>query len=175
MRWLWNQFKSPMKHTTCLGNNGWHCFHLKSLFSLCEWAPQTQVDVFCSKAGRNWWVIIAHVDGMNGVVMLWESFETVLMPLTRLPQAWVTIVSLPSVSTHHSFTVSGFLRFGSFWNADQLISGSSTWWCRDRCCCEMRLFSYCSYTLNKSTTGLGDNGRPCFHPESAFSPRTCPP
>ena len=51
-------------------------------------------------------VVLAHMDGMVGVLMPWESCVTLPIPPPTQEQAWVTTVRLVSTSTNHSWFLS---------------------------------------------------------------------
>jgi len=65
----------------------------------------------------NLWLVLAHGDSTERVMMVWECCRTVLLPQPSLQQPWVIMVVLASTSTHHSPSASGPIRFGLCWNA----------------------------------------------------------
>ena len=138
---LWDYCKTlPMPSCmtpTDVVNNGWPCFHLTYHFS-CTNASFSYLP--CARMLTRSWVLIAQCYGMEGIVMLWDYFETALYPSYTLTETCIPMVVIVSASNHpHSSSKSRSLRLGLPWNAGQFLSESSTSWWHGKCCDAMIL------------------------------------
>ena len=122
---LWDYCKTlPMPSCmtpTDVVNNGWPCFHLTHHFSSTN---ASFSDLPCARMLTRSWVLIAQCYGMEGIVMLWDYFETALYPSYKLAETCIPMVVIASASNHpHSSSTSGSLRFGLCWLARHLPGG----------------------------------------------------
>ena len=92
-----------------------------------------------------------------------EWFQNVPLLTTSHDHVWVRTLGLASTSTDQSLPKNGALRIGLYRNAGQFVSGSSKGWLYQKCCDGLRVVSVCFSPYKKVLTGMGKNGRPCFH------------
>ena len=60
----------------------------------------------------DFWFVLVHGDGMEGVVMQWECFETVMIPSSSIVQLGVPTFCLAFASSmHHSASINWAFRF----------------------------------------------------------------
>lgn len=107
---VWECCHTLIKSPSSVDNNGWTCFLLNSpTFFHRNCPPPNRFD--CPEMLDKPEVVLAHMDDMVGVLMPWESCDTLLIPPPSQEQAWVTTVRLVSTSTNHTSTTVWFLSF----------------------------------------------------------------
>lgn len=146
MRVLWACCYALNNTIKGVGQNGRPCFHLTASFLNSKWGPQIWL-LEARYMLAHYWVILSHVDGSEGVVLLWECCETVVVPpcivSNRSGLQWLSLLLLSQYTIIFQLWVWWALRF-NFGLKRWLITESTTdtcWW-RERCfvliweCCE---------------------------------------
>ena len=82
----------PRKYPESLANNGCPCFYLNSPFFHHKWTLQILMGGH-GMLMANFWEVLAHFDGTEGVVLPWEweCCDTESKPSASLQKAWVMI------------------------------------------------------------------------------------
>ena len=71
--------------------------------------------------GSHLCLVLPRCDSMECIVMVQEHCQIVPIPIASRYKPWVRIVCIASISTHHSPSASGPLRFGLCWNVGQFV------------------------------------------------------
>lgn len=124
------------------------------------------------------WVVLAHGEGMWGVVILLEFCPSFTITTTSSQQAWVPIVGLASISTNHSPSVSGWvfqIWLGLKYWPISLRCSSSTWSWHGRYSNSdtLKVLWNYSHASGMPIEGLGINVWPCVHLNLPFSLCKC--